>query len=552
LSSPNEPRNVFRYKEQDARSWAHPEEAEVFVFPRYNWWNNILRIRSLDRASRTITLAGDASYPIRPTDRYYVQNVFEELDAPGEWYLDARTGTLYLWPPEDAGTANLTVYAPVIRTILELEPGTAHVTFRGFTFEVSEGTAIVLNQAVACLIAGNVIRNAGDYQGSGVTVNGGKDNGVVGNDIYDIGSHGVAISGGDRITLTPAGNYAENNYIHHVGVYYKQGVGISLQGVGNRAAHNLIHDTPRMGIMFSGNNLIIEYNHIRHVNLETADTGAIYTGGRDWLSSRGTVIRYNYFHDILGYGQENGKWVSPHYAWGIYLDDNAGGIDVIGNIVVRAIRGLIHLHNGRDNRIENNIFVDGKLQQVEYTGWTRTHSYWTTHLPTMIRGYESVQSRPEWQGMRNMDVHPSEAVLPDGTIMSGNEFRRNIVYYTDPESKLFTLASVNYAHNHWSDNLYWHAGLPVESLKSKNRHDVVEWQEWRAGERDQGSVVADPRFVDPEHDDFRLQPDSPAFALGFQPIPVERIGPYQDELRASWPIVEVEGAREKPLVSEQD
>ena len=83
---------------------------------------------------------------------------------------------------------------------------------------------------------------------------------------------------------------------------------------------------------------MIEYNHIRHVDLETEDTGAVYTGGRDWISSRGTVIRYNYFHDILGYGQENGRWVSPHFAWGVYLDDNTGGVDVIGNIVARCLR----------------------------------------------------------------------------------------------------------------------------------------------------------------------------------------------------------------------
>jgi len=67
--------------------------------------------------------------------------------------------------------------------------------------------------------------------------------------------------------------------------------------------------------MFGGNNLVIEYNHIRHANLETEDTGAVYTGGRDWISSRGTVIRYNYFHDILGYGRRDGKWTSPHFAW---------------------------------------------------------------------------------------------------------------------------------------------------------------------------------------------------------------------------------------------
>ena len=58
---------------------------------------------------------------------------------------------------------------------------------------------------------------------------------------------------------------------------------------------------------------------------------------------------------------------------------------------------------------------------------------------------------------------------------------------------------------------------------------------------DRHSLVADPRFVAADQDDYRLRRDSPAWKLGFQPIPVEKIGPYADELRASWPIVEAEG-----------
>ncbi|MDQ3814582.1 MAG: right-handed parallel beta-helix repeat-containing protein, partial [Armatimonadota bacterium] len=227
---PGEDRRTFQYKEQDARQWARPEEGEVFVFARFNWWNNIVRIDSVDREKRIIKLAGDASYPIRPTDRYYVRNLFEELDAPGEWYLDKATGTLYFWPP--APLAGKTVYAPTMRTILEIGPGTSHVTLRGFTFECADGTALVLKDTIHCLIAGNVIRNVGDYNGSGISVNGGFRNGVAGNDIYEIGRDGISLGGGDRITLTPAENYADNNYIHHVGVFYKQGVGVSMSGCG--------------------------------------------------------------------------------------------------------------------------------------------------------------------------------------------------------------------------------------------------------------------------------------------------------------------------------
>jgi parallel beta-helix repeat protein len=722
---PGEDHRTLHYKEQDARLWARPTEGQVFVFPRFNWWNNVVRIASIDREKRVITLAGNASYPIRPGDRYYVENLFEELDAPGEWYLDKKTWTLYFWPPVGTDLRGLTAYAPTIRTIVEMGPGTAYVTLRGLAIEGCEGTAVSLNGADECLVAGGTIRGVGDYGGTAISVSGGHHNGVVGNDISETGSHGISLAGGDRITLTPAGNYADNNYIHHVGVFYKQGVGINMTGCGNRASHNLIHDGPRMGIQFAGNNLVIEYNHIRHMNLETADTGAVYTGGRDWIGSRGSVIRYNYFHDMLGYSRENDKWVSPYFAWGVYLDDNTGGVDVIGNILVRCSRAGLHLHNGRDNVVENNVFVENALVQAEYSGWTETSKYWKDHLPTMIKGFESVAKEPAWRTMRNMQLHPTQAVLPDKSIMSGNVLQRNIFYYRKGAAKLFRFSHVNFDYNASDYNLVYHFGQPLlmdvtqAQLKAQavsgpnlapnpgfeqgaagqlpkgwrwqirpaaaavalaadhgahsgqfalridgaagrdpqgrpswpmirsvdipakpgqaykltawmkaerpeakaalgvqawkrnayswgkdaqvtvgtqwKQYELVfkfpaakeigshpqmkefwlrfdfrdaggtlwvgdvclqeaiamdEWQSWRATGQDRHSLVADPLFVDAAKDDYRLRDDSPAFKLGFKAIPVEKIGPYQDPLRATWPIVEAEGAREKPLVSE--
>lgn len=547
---PGEDKHTLVYQKKDMRNWAHPEEGEVFIFPRYNWWNNIVGIKSVDREKRIITLKGDCSYPIRPLDRYYVRNLLEELDAPGEWYLDKQTWTLYFWPPSPVTEG--TVYAPVLQTLVELT-GTSYVTIKGLTLECCDGSGIVLHNTANCLIAGNTIRNVvahWDWGMSGVVVAGGKDNGVAGNDIYEVGGHGISLSGGDRITLTPANNYADNNYIHHTGIYYKQGVGIDMSGCGNRASHNLIHDCPRIGIMFSGNNLIIEYNHIRHINLETEDTGAVYTGGRDWISSRGSVIRYNYFHDSLGYGQDKGRWVSPHFSWGIYLDDNAGGVDVIGNIVIRARNGLLHLHNGRDNLIENNIFIDGAQQQVQYSGWNKTHNFWLKHLPTMIKGYNSIKDQPAWKDMRNISIQPEQAPGFDGLIMSGNTFKRNIVYYTNPRAELFKLSNVPFSRNQWDWNLYWHKNMPL-GIPQKNVKKADEWKEWKALGQDAHSVVADPLFINPGNGDYRLRNDSPAFALGFKPIPLDKIGPYKSDLRASWPIVEAKGVREKPLVSEQ-
>ncbi len=533
---PGEDKRTLAVKPGDLHDWGRVTEGEVMIFPRYNWWNNILGITSLDRTSRKMTLAGSASYEIRPGDRYYVRNLLEELDSPGEWYLDKSTWTLYFQPPQDA--SEVTAFAPTLETIVTMS-GVSNVTLRGFTIECCEGTAIKLTDCTGCRIVGCTIRNVGGRCSSGipaVSVSGGKDCGVVGNDIYEVGSHAISLSGGDRKTLTPAAHYADNNYIHHTGVFYKQGVGVALSGVGNWASHNLIHDCPRFGVLYSGNDQVIEYNHIRHVDLETADTGATYSGGRDWLSPRGTVIRYNYIHDVFGFGKHEGRWRTPHYAWGIYLDDNSAEVHVHGNIVVRALRGLLHFHCARDNLVENNIFVGGMLQQIEMNGWND----YSRFMDRMAPSYEEHIKLPAWKKYEGFQKggHPKDAVP-----MGGNRIRRNVVYYRGPEAMLYKHRRLRFEHFECDRNLIYHFDLPLLT----GLPDVPpqkQWEEWQKLGFDRNSIVADPLFVDAENDDYRLQPDSPALKLGFEPIPVEKIGPYESPDRASWPIVEAAGARE--------
>ncbi len=89
----------------------------------------------------------------------------------------------------------------------------------------------------------------------------------------------------------------------------------------------------------------------------------------------------------------------------------------------------------------------------------------------------------------------------------------------------------------------------VDDVSLVEVETMDEWQSWLALGMDKNSKVADPQFVNAAKDDYRLQPESPAFKLGFKPIPVEKIGPYQSPQRVTWPIKEAEGAREKPLVS---
>ncbi len=541
----------FTYKAGDVHTWTNAAAAEVFIFPRYNWWNNIVPVSAIDTTNRVISLAKNTSYAIRPGDRYYVRNVLDELDAPGEWYLDNQKWLLYFWPPSII-TGNLQAYAPVIRTILSLGPGTANVTFRGFRLECSEGTAITLNATTNCVIAANTIANVGDYDGSGIQVSGGFNNGVVGNDISQVGKNGITISGGDTATLTPAQNYADNNYIHHVGVFFKEGVGIQLTGVGNRASHNLIHDAPRFGIYFQGQNLVIEYNHVRNVMLETDDGGIIYTEGIDWLGSRGSVIRYNYFHDSDGWGFYSGVRGVPCSSYGIYLDALSCGVDVIGNLVVRSSGAGVFVNGGSDNRVINNIVSEclhpaGAVlgnEQFHLTCFTTNSSTWTDKVDTLNAGYYSVYDEPAWAGMPGMEMAPGDHYYGAGGItMFSNVFYQNIVTFTNSASSGYAYHcwDVGYESTRFSSNAVYHYG---DSVQIRTNLDVITWDTWQAINEDVGSATNDPLFNNPASGDYTVKTNSPALSLGFVQLPIKQIGPYQDGLRASWPIVEAPGARE--------
>lgn len=531
---PNESKIQFTARSADIHAWAHPEEGEVFVFPRYNWWNNISQIASVDRNTRLITLKTQASYGIRPGDRYYVRNLLEELDAPGEWYLDKATNILYFWPP--SALANAKVEAPALQNIFKIDSGVSYVTLQGFTIEGSTKSAIVVaNNTSHCVIAGNIIRHAGDYSSNAVDVSGAA-NAVIGNDIYDVGASAIHITGGDVPTLVPAGNYADNNYIHHVGVDYKQGAGIFIEGVGNRASHNLIHDTPRFGILFFGNKHIIEFNHVRDTNLETEDTGAIYTHGQNWIGPRGSVIRGNYVHDTHGLDFATGVPVTPFYSWGIYLDDYSASVTVDGNIITGAYNAAINVHTGSFNNITNNILVDSRNAQLSYGGTKIDSPEWPSGLPHLVKNYSSIAQNPAWSGLPD----PQKAALPDKTLMQGNNFNHNILYNRNPDSPLYHFYGFNPAYNSLDYNLIYNFNHPV--IADDNKESLSAWQT-RTG-MDKNSRIDDPVFVDPAHGNYDLQSNSPAFTMGIKTTPMENIGPYQDARRASWPIAEAQGARE--------
>jgi len=250
-----------------------------------------LRLEDDQAAGGPVEVQHARAAGVAPGGTGHAANVFEEIDQPGEWYLDRRGGVLYFFPPEGFPQRSI-VFSLLGEAMFSLQD-TSYVSIRGLTLEVSRGVGALIGGGAHNRIAGCAIRN----MHQGVILSGGSHNGVLGCDLFDLDSMAVRLSGGDRVTLTPAGLYAVNNHIHHFARCYKTWhPGVQIEGVGNRVAHNRIHHAPQYAISYRGNDHLIELNNLHHLCLEMSDVGVVGCGG-DW-TFRGNVVRYNFIHHI--------------------------------------------------------------------------------------------------------------------------------------------------------------------------------------------------------------------------------------------------------------
>jgi hypothetical protein len=458
----------FMYEGDRPNRWLQENDAWVHGYWFWDWSDERQKVESIDAEKRVISVAPPYhNYGYRVGQWFYGLNILAELDAPGEWYLDRESGVLYFWPPSPIEPGRVVVsMSNGLATLRDVE----HVAFDGLIFEAARGTAVVMSDCRNATVAHCVLRNLGNIA---VQISGGRNDSVVGCEIYGTGAGGISLQGGDRASLTSVGHFAQNNHIHHYGRWNRMYTpAVSIDGVGIRIAHNLIHDAPHMAISFGGNDHLIEFNEIHNVCLESNDAGAIYAG-RDW-TMRGTVIRHNYLHEITGFRGEG--------CVGVYLDDMYCGTQIYGNVFYRVTRAAF-IGGGRDCTVENNIFVDCKPAlhiDARAMGWAAD-----SVDTTMMERLKAVPYTSELWRSRYPEIEKipqDEPAAPKG----------NVVVH----------------------NVSW--GGRWDEVESVARPFVSIKDNW---------VDGDSPFVDTPPKSFRLRDDSPAIAGGFKPIPFEKIGP---------------------------
>jgi len=511
----------FRFAPGDLKTWKTVNQAEVVVMNR--WVESRLPVHSVGESNHLVSFDKRSVFQLAAGDVYYLEGAMEALDQPGEWCLDRSNRKVYYLPRPGETLKDLQAIAPVLTQVVRLEGHPEkeqfinRVTFRGVTFshtewyfpegfERGEGKPEVWPPPNAQVggFAQAAVGVPGSVRGEGV-----HDCAFENCTFTDLGNYGLELARGcqgNRITrcefsnlgaggiklgetairskaaeLT-GGNEVSDCHVHDGGKMFHSAIGIWIgQSPNNRLTHNLIHDFYYTGISIgwtwgygpalATNNWVL-YNHVHHIGVKSdgdgpilSDMGGIYTLGMQ----PGTRIDNNLWHDIAG---------RQYGGWGIYFDEGSSSIIARSNVVYHTTHGGFHQHYGATNLVQNNVFAYARDHQVQ-------------------------RSRPEPH--ISFTFSTNIVYFDHGVLLGGNWSNDN--YRTD-----------------W--NVFWDArpGFSPEQL----RFAGATLEQWRGRGHDVHSLIADPLFVAPGKNDFRLKSDSPALKIGFQPIDLSTVGIQQN------------------------
>ncbi len=515
----------FKYDSDRPKNWKVINDIWMHGYWSWDWADTYDKVANIDTTNKEIYPAAPYNgYGYTKGQRFYFLNVLEELDSPGEYYLDRQEGKLYFWPPGNLEEANISV--SLLEVPLLVLENSSFVEIERITFQNSRTTAVKIMGGRDNKIAGCSFRNFGNVA---VVIEGGQHNGIISCDIYENADGGILLSGGDRMTLTAGNNYVENNHLYNFGrIFRTYSPAVQIEGVGNRLTHNYIHDSPHAGVLFNGNEHILEYNEIHDIAQETGDVGAFYIG-RDW-TCRGNIIRYNYFHHLFGPGLYGVN--------AVYLDDWASGTTIYGNIFYKAGRAAF-IGGGRDNVVANNIFVEcDPSVHVDARGLSWAKYYFDKSDPNYVNTLFERMDAVKYSQLRYSEKYPKLITLYDDEPAQPkyNQIIGNVSYngrFIDLYDKLdFEIVAVE--NNLIADTVICRSSL--ESDQSSN-FQTFKFGHQPTMEKMKANkfLLGDPGFQAVSQENFVLTVNSPVWDLGFKKIPVERIGLYVDEYRKHLP-----------------
>jgi hypothetical protein len=527
--------HAFKPAEGDMQPWPSLRDAEIVLL--HYWVETRLTSPHLDPATGWVTCARRSVFNLYESfnpklARYYIDNLFEALTEPGEWYLDRTSGRLTYLPLPHEQLGQTEVVAPVVHRFLSVTGETynrgnqvndvlgarpvENLAFRGLTFrhadwyqpaaemlphdsaavagvtDVPLGSApqaaahvpgtVSFSWARGARFEGNTIEHTGftalDF-GPGC-----RDCSATRNTLQHLGGGGVKL-GGAELDGPPADRTGHvdvtDNWIRHVGRVFHQSCGILLTHAFDCAiAHNEIAHTCYTGLSCGWSwgyretitrNIRIENNHIHHIcEGVLSDNGAIYLLG----VQPGTVVRGNHIHHVTA---------ADYGGWGIYPDEGSSHLVFEHNWVHDTQGSAFAIHFARELVVRHNVFA---RVGDSFVGVGRGEGHIAANLA------------------HNLFLGPAKSLYSAA-------YRGDVrtAFHTDANILGFAPAAVPpCTHPEWR----------------KDVPPLISFAAWRTAGHDRLSVVTPLKSTETATT-FTLPKNSPALAAGFRPYDWSVCGP---------------------------
>ena len=461
-------RYTFKDLDNIVQTWRSFEGVRIIGNFYLDWASTDGYIIGCDPEKGTITI--DCNGEARDTGRYYFSNIFEELNTPGEYYIDKKNGILYFYCDGDIAQMQIQM-RQCAEGVISVKAD--YITIEGCTIECGNEVTVVFD-GTGLTLRGCTVRRT--YK-TGLRFDGYK--GLISHcEFYTIGGDGIDMGGGDAKKLLPSESEISDTVFHDFGeVFRVYNGGVFLRGRGIRCIHNEFYNAPHLAMSVSGSELDIRYNCIHHVCYEANDAGAVYLGG--W-APQDIIFDHNIIRDVKNiYG--------TGYPNGYYNDDGGGGKTIRSNLFININGNAFAMGGGRDNIIEDNIMVNTRLsydERLYYDQWEMHNAVYQTG------GLWGNLLRDPGYGTKEWALRYPRTMLIKATNV--RDYNSRFVPYA-------------FGHTVVRNNVTYHQGgykmdaLP-DTRRLSNFRDNIQYDS-----------LEDIGFVDFENGDYRLKPESKVF-----------------------------------------